>query len=76
MSQANARDAIARLDALMPRLRERTDSLFALLYKSHAYYHLGELDNQCAVLRRIRGRAGGTRLEGVVEGYFGYGKCQ
>ena len=53
----------------------RSDSLFAMLYQSHAYYHLGDLDSQCAVLRRIRGRSHGTRLEGVVEGYFGYGKC-
>lgn len=76
VSVADARADIKRLDALMPRLTERTDSLFAMLYQSHAYYHLGELDNQCAMLRRIRARAGGTRLEGVVEGYFGYGKCQ
>jgi serine/threonine-protein kinase len=75
VSPADARAAIKQLDALMPRLTERTDSLFAMLYQSHAYYHLGELDNQCAVLRKIRARATGTRLEGVVEGYFGYGKC-
>jgi serine/threonine-protein kinase len=75
VSEYNARAAIGRLDALMPQLRDRTDSLFALLYKSHAYYHLGELDDQCAVLRRIRSRASGSRLEAVVEGYFGYGKC-
>lgn len=72
---AYARAAIARLDALMPRLHDRTDSLFAMLYQSHAYYHLGDLDQQCAVLRRMRSRAGGTRLAVVVEGYFGYGKC-
>ena len=75
VSEYAARAAIARLDALMPRLRDRDDSLFAQLYKSHAYYHLGELDDQCTVLRRIRSRAAGTRLEAVVEGYFGYGKC-
>ena len=59
----------------MPLLAEKTDSLFALLYKSHAYYHLGDLTSQCAVLRRIRARATGTRLEPIVEGYFGYDKC-
>jgi len=75
VSRAYARAAITRLDALMPRLHNKTDSLFAMLYQSHAYYHLGELDNQCAELRRIRSRAQGTRLEGVVETYFGYGKC-
>jgi hypothetical protein len=46
-----------------------------MLYQSHAYYHLGDLDNQCAELRRIRSRARGTRLQDVVEGYFGYGTC-
>ena len=60
----------------MPQFRDRTDSLFAMLYQAHAYYHLGELENECAMLRRIRSRAAGTRLEEVVNGYFGgYGKC-
>ena len=73
---ATARAAINRLDSLMPQFRDRTDSLFAMLYQAHAYYHLGELENECAMLRRIRSRAAGTRLEEVVNGYFGgYGKC-
>jgi len=71
-----ARAAIRRLDALMPQFHDRTDSLFAMLYQAHAYYHLGELEKECAELRRIRSRAAGTRLEDVVKGYFGYGKCQ
>jgi serine/threonine-protein kinase len=75
VTRAYARDALTRLDALMPRLHNRTDSLFAMLYQSHAYYHLNDLDQQCAVLRRMRARAGGTRLEELVEGYFGPGKC-
>ena len=73
---ATARAAIQRLDALMPQFRDRTDSLFAMLYQAHAYYHLGELENECAMLRRIRSRAAGTRLEDVVKGYFGDGRCQ
>jgi hypothetical protein len=75
VSDGYARTAITRLDALIPQFLDRDDSLFAAIYKSHAYYHLGELDTQCAVLRRIRSRATGTRAEAVVEGYFGYGKC-
>ena len=59
----------------MPQFRDRTDSLFAMLYQAHGYYHLGELENECAMLRRIRGRATGTRLEDVVKGYFGDGRC-
>ena len=70
-----ARAAIGRLEALLPRLTTRNDSLFALLYESHAYFHLQDLDRQCAVLRRIRPRAAGTRLEPVIDEYFGYGKC-
>jgi hypothetical protein len=72
---ATARAAIQRLEALMPQFRDRTDSLFAMLYQAHAYYHLGELENECAMLRRIRSRATGTRLEDVVKGYFGDGRC-
>jgi serine/threonine protein kinase len=72
---ATARAAIQRLDSLMPQFRDRTDSLFAMLYQAHAYYHLGELENECAMLRRIRSRAAGTRLEDVVKGYFGDGRC-
>jgi hypothetical protein len=75
VSEASARAALKRLDALMPRLRTRDDSLFAMLYQSHAYYHLGDLDGQCAVLRRLRSQARGSRIAPVVEGYFGYGKC-
>ncbi|HEX6048927.1 MAG TPA: serine/threonine-protein kinase [Gemmatimonadaceae bacterium] len=75
VSPPAARTAIARLDALMPRLRTRNDSLFAMLYQAHAYFHLQDLDRQCAVLRRIRDRAPGTRLEPVIGEYFGYGKC-
>jgi hypothetical protein len=75
VSAVTARAAIQRLEVLMPRFRDRTDSLFAMLYQAHAYYHLGELENECAMLRRIRSRADGTRLEDVVKGYFGYGKC-
>jgi hypothetical protein len=75
VSSSDARAAIKQLDQLMPRLHDRRDSLLAMLYQSHAYYHLGDLDKQCAVLRRIRARAGGTDVEGIVEQYFGYGKC-
>jgi serine/threonine-protein kinase len=75
VSAAAARTAITRLDALMPRFQTRNDSLFAMLYQAHAYYHIQDLDRQCAVLRRIRDRASGTRLESVIGEYFGYGKC-
>ncbi len=75
VSAPAARAAITRLDALLPRFQTRNDSLFAMLYQAHAYYHLQDLDRQCAVLRRIRDRADGTRLESVIGEYFGYGKC-
>jgi hypothetical protein len=75
VSEASARAALRQIDALMPRLHTRDDSLFAMLYQSHAYYHLGDLDGQCAVLRRLRSQARGSGIAPVVEGYFGYGKC-
>jgi hypothetical protein len=75
VAESDARSAMRQLDALMPRLRNRSDSLLALLYKGHGYVHLDQFGEACATFRRIRDRAAGTKVEAVIEGYFGYGKC-
>src|SRR5207244_4177612 len=76
VSAGDARRAIRGLDALLPKLRTSEDSIRALLYKSHAYYHLDDFATQCRILRGLRPRARGTSLEGVIEVYFGPDKCQ
>jgi eukaryotic-like serine/threonine-protein kinase len=70
VNEANDRQALRMVAALLPRLTRRADSVSAIYYQALAHLHLDQTDEACRLLKSIQSDAGLSKLTRVVEMYL------
>jgi hypothetical protein len=73
MSEPTARDVVASVGRLLPRLRSTEDRVAAEFFAAQAHGTLGDSAAACAILRRIRATARQTPFAAGVARAYGSG---